>query len=110
MSPEKVEPLVAIMLRRGGFVKTHRALLFLAQYGIAREDTGHEIGVGDVSRWWKQPRATTYRNRDAFRLCLGHDLEPEEVWQKCKAVQRLRIEKRDTKKLMSQLYGVQVSL
>ena len=83
MSPEKKMTLAGFAYRKAGIRRGNRALVFLAQYGLAREKAGDVIGMEGYRSYWGCSLATAYRDWDAFQVVFG-DLEVEVLWQDIK--------------------------
>jgi hypothetical protein len=56
--------------RRGGLRKANKALTYVAMWVIACEDQHRELSVPEFSDFWRQSRATSYRQREALTACL----------------------------------------
>lgn len=66
---------------RVGLYKATKVVAFIVAWGIYSDKTPGEAHTLDgYSAYWKQSRATTYRERDLFRLCFPDDKVPDRVW------------------------------
>lgn len=62
----------------GGMRKAFRAATYLASWGPLYEQLGRVPTVEEYCEFWKQSRATTFRESQAFNECSPVDVE--QVW------------------------------
>lgn len=56
-----------LCLARGGVMKGSRVCAFIAQWAIASQAVGHAITLQEYAEWWRESRATAYREQQRFR-------------------------------------------
>lgn len=83
MSPKarQAQTVMEVALRGAGFRRGWKACLYLAQWGIAADDVGRALNASEVSRWWEESTATTYRNEAAFKAAFPNEVSPERLWK-----------------------------
>lgn len=48
----------------------------MAAWDTAQRAIGHEIGITEYARWWKEPEATAYRHQALFREAFPGEQTP----------------------------------
>lgn len=61
---------IELAVRRGGFRKALKALMWANQWAVVREELGHDPSADEVADWWKAPRRSAFREQAAFRECF----------------------------------------
>jgi hypothetical protein len=69
----------------GGIREATRACTFLASWLIAREGLKHwPESIEEYCEWWKQSRASGYRELEAFKLCFPMFETATDMCKACK--------------------------
>lgn len=84
------ESLGAVFYRRGGFRKANKALTYVAMWVIACEDQHRRVSVREFSEFWRQSRATSYRQREALAACLPEGQSVDEFLMALRDLVRVR--------------------
>lgn len=81
--PRKGPPTMsAVLITRFGFRKACRVMAFIAAWGIVCESLGRPPEtVDEYSDWWKQSRATGFREQKEFRECFEGMDTPTPIWE-----------------------------
>ena len=79
MSPRQVT-LTELAIRNAGVRKGFHALMYIAQWGIAHDADESVVTADQVAVWWKEHRATSFRNQGYFRLAFPEESTPERLW------------------------------
>lgn len=99
MSPKANDTLMAMAIRNVGMRKAFKAMLYLAQWGIAYEAEG-PMTPEQLSEWWKESRATSFGNQAKFREAFPGEQTPERLWT---VAQVERATRRNQKEVLAQL-------
>lgn len=75
------EPLVVVMVRNGGLRRAMKAAGYLAAWGIAAKELGHDPSWAEYESYWNCSQSTHARESRAFRACFG-DVSIAEVWHR----------------------------
>jgi hypothetical protein len=70
------EPLLVVAARRVGLRKAFKVLTFMAAWDTAQRAVGHEIGIEEYARWWREPNGTAYRHQALFRDAFENETTP----------------------------------
>lgn len=71
--------LVVWMVKRGGLRRAMKAAGYLAAWGIAAEELGHDPSWSDYESYWNCSQSTHARESRAFRACFA-ELTVADVW------------------------------
>lgn len=63
-----------------GLFKGTKVAAFIVAWGIYTEKVDGPHTLEGYSSYWRQSVATTYRERDLFRICFPADKVPDRVW------------------------------
>jgi hypothetical protein len=77
---ERRKPLGLLIVEKVGMRNGVRCLSFIVSWGIVFEALGHEPNMEEYTAYWKQSRATSYRERDAFQLVWPYEKNPAAIW------------------------------
>lgn len=80
MSPRQVT-LTELAIRNAGVRKGFHALMYIAQWGIAHDADESVVTADQLAVWWKESRATSFRNQAHFRLAFPDEATPERLWE-----------------------------
>lgn len=78
------KPLGFLVVEKVGIRRAIRVFSFVAAWGLASDAVGHPVTMQEYTDYWRQSLATTYRERDAFKM-VWPDLDtPEPIWSKAR--------------------------
>ncbi len=80
----KAEPMVVVMVRNGGLRRAIKAAGYLAAWGIAAQELGHDPTWPEYEAYWNVSFSTHARESKAFRACFG-DVSVSEAWHRMAA-------------------------
>lgn len=78
------EPLVVWMVRQGGMWKALKAAGYIAAFGIAAQELGHDPSWAEYEEYWHTSFSSHARESKAFKAIFG-ELTPGEVWHRLSA-------------------------
>lgn len=93
MPSPKQETLAVYLVRKVGLRKATTVCSFVVAWGIYVEAVEGSHTLDGYSAYWKQSLATTYRERDFFRICFPDDRTPDRVWSKVRALYEAKVDK-----------------
>lgn len=107
--PERRMTLAETLVRKVGLRKATSVAAFIVAWGIysEKEDAPHTMDA--YSAFWGQSNATTYRERDLFRICFPEDKLPDRVWGLIRSVYDARIDVKSREVTTAQVLSVQGS-
>lgn len=76
MAKRKSPSLLRIAASRVGPLKGSRVLAYMIAWDMVRQELGHEPTPEEYGEWWKQSRATSFREQAAFRECFPGEKNP----------------------------------
>lgn len=80
MAKRKRHPSLAqIVMGRMGVLQGGRVMTFILCWAIAEEAIGHVPTVEEYADWWKESRATAYREQARFRQCFPEESTPQRI-------------------------------
>lgn len=80
MAERKQMTLAEFLVKKVGLRKATGVCAFVVAWGIYSEQVSEPHTLDGYSAYWKQSNATTYRERDTFRICFPDDKVPDRVW------------------------------
>lgn len=86
--------LAQYLVRKVGLVKTMKVATFVVAWGIYTEKVKGPHTLDGYSAYWKQSVATTYRERDLFRIAFSGDQVPDRVWAHVREVYAQKLDQR----------------
>lgn len=86
MPSPKQETLAVYLVRKVGLRKATTVCSFVVAWGIYTEAVEGSHTLDGYSAYWKQSLATTYRERDVFRICFPEDKVPDRIWAKVRSL------------------------
>jgi hypothetical protein len=72
--------LLELAVRRVGWRKGMRSMVFAASWCIVSDDKGEAASMADYCEFWNQPTASAYREREAFMEAFPEHSTPEFIW------------------------------
>jgi hypothetical protein len=70
------------LIRGHGFKTAHQVMSFIAAWAICCEALGRAPeSVDEYSDWWRQSRATGFREQQLFRQVMAPMLTPTVFWE-----------------------------
>jgi hypothetical protein len=100
----KKKPLGVYAVEKIGFRRAMTALTYVVSWGLASDAEGRALTVEEHAAYWKQSRATSYRERDAFVLLFPDEKTPEKIW----ATARASVTSKRPDVAVTQVMGVQL--
>ncbi len=82
------------LVAKVGLRKATAVATFVVAWGIYSEKVDAPHTLDGYSKFWRQSVATTYRERDLFRVCFPDDKVPNRVWALCRAVYDAKVDER----------------
>lgn len=97
MASNREQTLAEYLVKKVGLRKASGVCSFVVAWGIYTERVEGPHTLDGYSAYWKQSNATTYRERDTFRICFPEDKIPDRVWAQCRAIYSAKLDqsKRD---------------
>lgn len=94
---ERGQTLAEFLVKKVGLRKAVGVCSFVVAWGIYTEKGAEPHTLDGYSAYWKQSAATTYRERDTFRICFPDDKVPDRVWAHVRSVYDAKLDqgKRD---------------
>jgi hypothetical protein len=73
-------PVGVMVVRKVGWRQGLRALTYVVAWGIAADREGRALTVEEYADYWKESRATAYREFQAFRRVWPKEENPARIW------------------------------
>lgn len=98
MASPRQQTLAEFLVKKVGLRKAVGVCSFVVAWGIYTERVQGPHTLDAYSAYWGQSNATTYRERDTFRICFPEDKVPDRVWALVRSVYDAKLDqaKRDT--------------
>lgn len=84
MSERREVPVSVMVVKKVGWRQGLRALTYVAAWGIASDAEGRSLTVEEYGDYWKESRATAYREFQAFRRVWPNEETPARIWGKAR--------------------------
>ena len=75
----KPKTLLQLAVANGGLIKGYRAVGFILCWAIAEEMISHPPTLDEYREWWKESRATAFREQAIFRECFPGETTPQRI-------------------------------
>ena len=71
--------MLAHIVRRVGLRKGRQVGSFMAAWALVEAKLGHEPTLEEYAAWWKESRATAFREQALFRECFPEETTPSRL-------------------------------
>jgi len=71
--------LQQLAARHVGRLKSYRVVAFILCWGIAEDALGHSPTLEEYGDWWRESRATTFRQQALFRDAFPGESSPQRI-------------------------------
>jgi hypothetical protein len=109
MPSPKQETLAVYLVKKVGLRKATSVCSFVVAWGIYSESVDGSPTLDGYTAFWNQSLATTYRERDMFRICFPQDKVPDRVWSKVRAVYEARVDRSERETAAAQVLSLRGS-
>lgn len=72
----KRQTLLQLAVRRVGLMRAGRVLAFMVAWDVVRRELDREPTLEEYGDWWRQSRATSFREQKLFREAFPGEVTP----------------------------------
>jgi hypothetical protein len=88
-TPTNATVLEVAYAKTRSYRKAARVAAFVVAWGVVRRELGRTPSVEEYAEYWKQSRATAFREQEAFREVFDRCDTPDLVLDRLEAAQRV---------------------
>jgi hypothetical protein len=103
---DKTQLLGVFLVRRVGLRKAVQVATFVVAWGIYSEKSPGPHDMKGYTAYWRQSLATSYKERDTFRMAFPSQTDPSELWSQIRAVYRAKLDDKRRDVGVAEVFGV----